>query len=80
MDPCVTSCGLTLKVRAVPELAVPSAVETGLSESMMRGVSGQGRGGQVWSTLVSAFHCLSGPSIRAESMSGGVLRPVVVGP
>lgn len=46
MDPCVTSCGLTLKVRAVPELAVPSAVETGLSESMMRGVSGQGRGGE----------------------------------
>lgn len=32
MDPCVTSCGLTLKVRAIHELAAPYLVETGFKQ------------------------------------------------
>lgn len=30
MDPCATSCGLTLKVRAVPELVLPLACGDGI--------------------------------------------------
>lgn len=65
MDPCVTSCGLTLKVRAIPELALRVSCEDWIKQ-VYEGKSGREEEGKFGLYWLLPSPCVTGSSSRSR--------------